>query len=69
MGYIESLFSFSVGLLFCILGLAGKQFHFKPLGSRSRGPQMPTWLARPLLILLGAVAIISAIQTWPTAPK
>jgi hypothetical protein len=69
MGYVQSFFWLGVGLLFCGLGLAGKQFHFKPLGSRSRGPQMPPWLARPLLILLGAVAVISAIETWPAPPK
>ena len=69
MGYVESAFWFSVGLLSCLLGLAGKQFHVKPLGSRTRGPQMSVWLARPLLLLLGAIAIISAIQSWPATPN
>jgi hypothetical protein len=69
MSYVESAFWLGVGLLFCFIGIAGKEFHFKPLGSRARGPRMPIWLARPLLLLLGAIAIISAIQSWPAAPK
>lgn len=69
MAYVESTFWLSVGLLFCFLSVAGNQFHFKPLGSRTRRPRMPAWLARPLLLVLGVVAIISATQSWPTTPK
>jgi hypothetical protein len=38
----------------------GKEFHLVSLGG-GRGPRLPTWLGRPLVLLVGVAALVLSI--------
>jgi len=51
----EAVISIAVGLLFCVLAFAIKQFHWALRGANISSREMPRWAGRLLFLFVGVL--------------
>jgi hypothetical protein len=62
MNLAERLLCFSLATLCVILAFTIKEFYWGRMGGGTRGPRMPTWLARTIIPGIATIFFWGALQ-------